>query len=209
VNGRSHSVAGLVVRCVTTGALGASVGALIFLRYWELTTIGGIALAAAVFGALVAVLAVAPEPPSPPSRHTASRTPARPPAAAPPTNRAPARPRPPDPVRSAEPARLVLPVEPAPQPADWWNGGPAADRVPTKAPTRTAAPAPDLATYRRPVRTVQCPRCGAFRIDVQHNPADPAGGYAFRCSVDDHTWTWRAGTAWPVTVVASRRRPGR
>jgi hypothetical protein len=105
----------------------------------------------------------------------------------------------------------VLPVEAAQQGASWWNGGPT-DRTVDRAPARTAParpPAPDLGTYRRPVRTVQCPRCGAFRVDVQETAGDQGGGFAFRCRIDDHTWTWRAGTAWPVTVVASRRRPDR
>jgi len=208
VTGRGYSVASLLVRCAVMGALGAAVGAMFFLQGKEPMLILGVTLAAAVFGALVAVLTVAPEPP-PPVRHIAPRPPAQSAAATPAANPAPARPRPTDPVGPTEPARLVLPVEAAPQEGGWWSGGPTARTV---APTRAAPsrrPAPDLGSYRRPVRTVQCPRCGAFRIDVQQTDSDRGGGYAFRCRVDDHTWTWRAGTGWPVTVVASRRRPDR
>ncbi len=98
---------------------------------------------------------------------------------------------------------MVLPVDAAPS---WWNQGPhdATNRRPASRAARQSGPAaPDMAGYRRSARIVQCPRCGAFRIDVTH--VDGAG-YAFRCRVDDHEWTWRSGAEWPATVVASRRR---
>ncbi|ABW16037.1 hypothetical protein Franean1_6703 [Parafrankia sp. EAN1pec] len=108
-----------------------------------------------------------------------------------------------------ETAQLVLPVgRPAggaPPAGQWWTR----DAPPAAAPaaaTVPARPAPrDLGELRDSARVVQCPRCGAFRLDVQQTGA----GYAFRCRVDGHEWAWRPGTAWPVAVVASRRRSTR
>ncbi|WP_026239297.1 hypothetical protein [Parafrankia discariae] len=106
-----------------------------------------------------------------------------------------------------ETAQLVLPVgQPvggAPPAGQWWGrDAPPPAAAPTAAAT-PARPAPrDLGELRDSARVVQCPRCGAFRLDVRQTGA----GYAFRCRVDGHEWTWRPGTAWPVTVVASRRR---
>lgn len=111
---------------------------------------------------------------------------------------------------NARTAQLVLPVgRPAggaPPGGQWWNRDappPAAAPTAAAAPTR---PAPrDLGELRDSARVVQCPRCGAFRLDVRQADA----GYAFRCRVDGHEWTWWPGTAWPVVVVASRRRSTR
>jgi hypothetical protein len=213
VSGRGDSAGELVTRCAGAGIGGATVGILVLFDWRGLWVTLGVALAAAVFGALVAVSTVAPEP-SPSARRTPQRLPRRPLVDVRAGTAPRSRPVPPgEPAGSPEPARIVLPVE-APQAAEWWNGTPVDRAAPpptTGAPARTAPPRPsvaDLAAYRRPVRTVQCPRCGAFRTDVQQ-AGDPGGGYAFRCRVDDHTWTWRPGTAWPVTVVASRRRPER
>jgi hypothetical protein len=190
----------LLVWCGSAGVVGAVGGYLLLFPERGALVTAGVVLAASGLGTLVGVLAVAPEQ-APPARHAPTRPPAQP--AAP----VAARPRtipPTEPTGPREHARLVLPVEAAPQGASWWNGGPTDRTVAlTQAPDRPLVP--DLATYGRPVRTVQCPRCGAFRIDVQHID----GGYAFRCRVDEQTWTWQTGTAWPVTVVASRRRPDR
>lgn len=106
-----------------------------------------------------------------------------------------------------ETALLVLPVGlpagGAPPAGQWWGrDAPPPAAAPT-ATTTPARPAPrDLGELRDSARVVQCPRCGAFRLDVRHAGA----GYAFRCRVDGHEWTWQPGTAWPVTVIASRRR---
>jgi hypothetical protein len=103
---------------------------------------------------------------------------------------------------------LVLPVDGAGQPGPWWSQDRAAPAgAPRAAPVRTDAA--ELASYRESARVVQCPRCGAFRIDVTQLNSHRGAGYVFRCRVDDHEWIWQAGTAWPVTVVASRRRPDR
>lgn len=92
----------------------------------------------------------------------------------------------------------------APAAGQWWNRGAPAPAKGGAATTRPiAAPPADLARWREAPRIVQCPRCGAFRIDARQTDS---GGYAFRCRVDDHQWAWRPGTAWPATVVASRRR---
>lgn len=99
---------------------------------------------------------------------------------------------------------------------DWWNRGapaPAARELVRTAPVR-AAPR-DLARLGEAPRVVQCPRCGAFRVDVRSGdprPGDAANGpvgHMFRCRVDGHEWTWQPGSAWPATVVASRRRRSR
>lgn len=105
---------------------------------------------------------------------------------------------------AGEPAsRLVLGVD---QRAGglWWSPQPATGQAyPAAGPPVRPQPL-DLAGYLDSARVVQCPRCGAFRIDVQHQ----GGGFAFRCRVDDHRWEWQPGTGWPSTVVVSRRRTG-
>ncbi len=104
------------------------------------------------------------------------------------------------------PVQVVLPVgRPASAGGQWWGRGapPPAAGAGGGEPAALERPAArDLGQVSEAPRVVQCPRCGAFRVDVGHTPA----GYAFRCRVDDHEWRWRPGTAWPATVVASRRR---
>jgi hypothetical protein len=87
----------------------------------------------------------------------------------------------------------------------WWDRQPERRaRPPAPAAGHVARPAvPELAGYLESAKVVQCPRCGAFRIDVEQ----VAGVFAFRCRVDDHTWQWEPGAGWPATVVLSRRRP--
>lgn len=103
----------------------------------------------------------------------------------------------------AENRQLVLPTDGAD--ADWWaRQGVARPRSAAEAVAGPAAPA-DLAAYRNAARVVQCPRCGAFRVDVAHTGV----GFAFRCRVDEHEWVWDPGDAWPVTVVAGRRQTSR
>ncbi|MEJ3651963.1 hypothetical protein WEH80_02990 [Actinomycetes bacterium KLBMP 9759] len=184
----------------------------------------GVVVGAALLGTAVALL-IAPTAPPVPADRAPARTPGRAPDRTPdrtprpaadgwwtdaptrrrpaaenraPENRAPEPHRPRPPVDTGqETTRVVLPVDAAP---GWWTQGP------NDATSRQPAPRPavaDMAGYRRSARIVQCPRCGAFRIDVTH--VDGAG-YAFRCRVDDHEWTWRSGAEWPATVVASRRR---
>ncbi|MGI5131406.1 hypothetical protein ACQEVB_31695 [Pseudonocardia sp. CA-107938] len=194
---RGTSRSELLGWCTAAGLAGATAG-VVFVLPWQGWLSVVVGLGAAAIGALVAALVAAPEPAPPPQR-----SPHRPPRGPWPDPGQPARPRRvPEPAASADAARVVLPVEPAP--TNWWGDGRPTDRTVAAAPVRTVT-APDLATYRRPVRTVQCPRCGAFRIDVRETDH----GYAFRCRADDHTWTWQAGTPWPATVVASRRRPDR
>ncbi|HTX25978.1 MAG TPA: hypothetical protein VME19_03035 [Streptosporangiaceae bacterium] len=89
----------------------------------------------------------------------------------------------------------------------WWDAT-SAPRTP--ASEGRPAPAPDLSTYLDPAVTArldsaliaQCPRCGAFKLDVDRN-RDP---WAFRCQACAKTWTWRPGTPWPAVRVAPRRR---
>src|SRR5215470_11586271 len=100
--------------------------------------------------------------------------------------------------RAGEPASLVLGVD---QRAGglWWGRQPAAGQA-HPASVAPARPQPlDLAGYLDSARVVQCPRCGAFRIDVRHR----GGGFAFHCQVDEYRWEWQPGTGWPPTVVVS------
>jgi hypothetical protein len=89
----------------------------------------------------------------------------------------------------------------------WWDASAAPRPAP---PEGRPAPAPDLSTYLDPTVTArldsaviaQCPRCGAFELDVDRD-RDP---WAFRCQACAKTWTWRPGTPWPAVRVAPRRR---
>jgi hypothetical protein len=103
----------------------------------------------------------------------------------------------------AEPAAMVqvLPVPAAPA-ADtpWWA---AARAMPP--PGRSSAglvATPDLSTYLASALIAQCPRCGAFKLDIRRAPAR----WACRCESCEHIWTWQPGTAWPQVRVAPRRR---
>ena len=94
-----------------------------------------------------------------------------------------------------------------PAPENWWHAG-AAPAAPS--PEGRRAPAPDLSTYVDPAVTArlnsatvaQCPRCGAFSLDIDHD-RDP---WAFHCRACDNTWAWRPGTPWPAVRVAPRLR---
>ncbi|OLT18155.1 hypothetical protein BJF78_11905 [Pseudonocardia sp. CNS-139] len=158
------------------------------------TTVAVVAGATAVAVLLATLLVRGPQRAEPEEYWSEPR--ARNPRPAPPPPAEPPLPLPAGP----ETVQVVLPVE-RPRTGQWWNQdapAPAANRA-----IAAARPAPrDLAELRDSARVVQCPRCGAFRVDVAHTGA----GFAFRCRVDDHAWTWRPGTAWPPTVVASRRR---
>ena len=110
---------------------------------------------------------------------------------------------------SAETVVQLLPLPPTPgqdhsRPAApaWWDaaqGGP-----PPPSPAAQRAPAPALSTYLASTFIAQCPRCGAFRLDIRG-----AGcGWDFRCESCDYLWTWQPGTPWPpVRVMPGRRRP--
>ena len=65
------------------------------------------------------------------------------------------------------------------------------------------APAPDLSTYLASTFIAQCPRCGAFRLDIRRAP----NGWDFRCEACECTWTWQPGTPWPPVRVMPRGRP--
>jgi hypothetical protein len=88
---------------------------------------------------------------------------------------------------------LPLGTEGAPD-APWWDSG-----QPAPAPSAGAkrAPAPDLSTYLAATFIAQCPRCGAFRLDIRR----ARSGWDFRCEACDNTWTWQPGTPWPPVRV--------
>ncbi|MCK9896596.1 hypothetical protein [Frankia sp. AgB32] len=165
-----------------------------------------VVLGSAIGGVLLAWLVVLPARPDEPAPEPAHRRPTEPEgrhAGRRALDAGPRTVRDPDVER---PTQVILPVERppgAPAAGRWWNQGappPAVGRGESAAPDRPATHDP-IQVPEAP-RVVQCPRCGAFRVDVGHTSA----GYAFRCRVDAHEWTWRPGTAWPPTVVASRRR---
>ena len=89
---------------------------------------------------------------------------------------------------------------PQPGAKDWWQQ-PAGPPSPQRSGSRPA-PAPDLSTYLNSAVIAQCPRCGAFDLDIDHN-RDP---WAFHCRACDNTWAWRPGTPWPEVRVAPRLR---
>jgi hypothetical protein len=78
--------------------------------------------------------------------------------------------------------------------APWWDSA-----HPAPAPSAGAkrAPAPDLSTYLASTFIAQCPRCGAFRLDIRRG----RGGWNFRCEACENTWTWQPGTPWPPVRV--------
>jgi hypothetical protein len=81
---------------------------------------------------------------------------------------------------------------------DWAQGAP-----PAPSPGAKRAPAPDLSTYLASTFIAQCPRCGAFRLDIRR----ARNGWDFRCEACEYTWTWQPGTPWPpVRVMPGRRR---
>ena len=78
--------------------------------------------------------------------------------------------------------------------APWWDSA-----QPAPAPSAGAkrAPAPDLSTYLASTFIAQCPRCGAFRLDIRRGRS----GWNFRCEACENTWTWQPGTPWPPVRV--------
>jgi cytoskeletal protein RodZ len=154
-----------------------------------------------------------PEPsaPHPATMPHAQPNPAGPPRAAPPPESYP-----PDPVAPATPGPApaglnhggapavnetvvqLLPLTPpgtaGPADAPWWDSA-----QPAPAPSAGAkrAPAPDLSTYLASTFIAQCPRCGAFRLDIRR----ARRAWDFRCEVCEHTWSWQPGTPWPPVRV--------
>ena len=99
---------------------------------------------------------------------------------------------------------LPLPPEPGnagPPDAPWWDSAQGAPPPPSAGARRT--PAPDLSTYLASTFIAQCPRCGAFRLDIRRAP----NGWDFRCEACECTWTWQPGTPWPPVRVMPRGRP--
>ena len=81
-----------------------------------------------------------------------------------------------------------------PADAPWWDSA-----HPAPAPSAGAkrAPAPDLSTYLASTFIAQCPRCGAFRLDIRRGRSS----WNFRCEACENTWTWQPGTPWPPVRV--------
>ena len=88
---------------------------------------------------------------------------------------------------------LPLGTEGSPD-APWWDSA-----QPAPAPSAGAkrAPAPDLSTYLASTFIAQCPRCGAFRLDIRRGRSS----WNFRCEACENTWTWQPGTPWPPVRV--------
>ena len=97
----------------------------------------------------------------------------------------------------------LLPLAPPPgnaPDAPWWDSAQAAPPAPSQGAQR--APAPDLSTYLASTFIAQCPRCGAFRLDIRQAGND----WDFRCAACAYTWTWQPGTPWPPVRVMPRGR---
>jgi len=114
----------------------------------------------------------------------------------------------PDPTRGQQTETAVQllslpPVDGGGRPAgqSWWD---AAQGAPPPAPSERArrAQAPDLSTYLASTFVAQCPRCGAFDLDIR--PA--RSGWDFRCESCENIWTWQPGTPWPPIRVNPGRR---
>ena len=92
----------------------------------------------------------------------------------------------------------LLPLTPpgtqGPADAPWWDS---AQGAPAPSAGAKRAPAPDLSTYLASTFIAQCPRCGAFRLDIRR----ARSAWDFRCEVCEHTWSWRPGTPWPPVRV--------
>jgi len=97
-------------------------------------------------------------------------------------------------------SRRDAPGAPPQGASDWWLQ-PAAPPPPASSAGRPA-PAPDLSTYLDSAVIAQCPRCGAFDLDVDHG-RDP---WAFQCRACNNKWAWRPGVPWPEVRVAPRLR---
>jgi hypothetical protein len=98
---------------------------------------------------------------------------------------------------------LPLPQPPGrrgPPDAPWWD---AVQGAPSPSPGAKRAPAPDLSTYLAATFIAQCPRCGAFRLDIHQ----ARNSWDFRCESCGYTWTWQPGTPWPPVRVKPRERP--
>ena len=82
----------------------------------------------------------------------------------------------------------------SPADAPWWDSA-----HPAPAPSAGAkrAPAPDLSAYLASTFIAQCPRCGAFRLDIRR----ARSGWDFRCEACENIWTWQPGTPWPPVRV--------
>ena len=78
--------------------------------------------------------------------------------------------------------------------APWWDS---AQGAPAPSAGAKRAPAPDLSTYLASTFIAQCPRCGAFRLDIRR----ARSGWDFRCEACENTWTWQPGTPWPPVRV--------
>ena len=119
--------------------------------------------------------------------------------------------QPPQALRAVPPAGnqtvvQLLPLPPQPgnaEPPDtpWWDSAQGAPPPPS--PGAKRAPAPDLSTYLASTFIAQCPRCGAFRLDIRQG----RNGWDFRCEACECTWTWQPGTPWPPVRVMPRGRP--
>ena len=92
----------------------------------------------------------------------------------------------------------LLPLTPpgteGPADAPWWDS---AQGAPAPSAGAKRAPAPDLSTYLASSFIAQCPRCGAFRLDIRRGRSV----WDFRCDVCEHTWSWQPGTPWPPVRV--------
>ncbi len=126
----------------------------------------------------------------------------------------PERPQPPVSRQPLEPPvqpGVVRVVQP-PGGGNWWRdhvaATPPAGRTgsPSSAP-RARPPKVDLTQFLDQAQIAQCPRCGAFALDVDNRAAE----WLFACKECGQRWPWQPGTPWPgITVRPEERgRPDR
>jgi hypothetical protein len=60
----------------------------------------------------------------------------------------------------------------------------------------------DLSQFLDRALIAQCPRCGAFGVDVDNRAAE----WLFACQECRQRWTWRPGTAWPAVQIRPETR---
>jgi hypothetical protein len=104
-------------------------------------------------------------------------------------------------------ARLVQPPPGGQSDGEAWWQGHVADRAPERTGSQPAPRAVSLSHFIDRAQIAQCPRCGAFRIDVD----DRASEWLFECRECRQRWTWQPGTPWPDIQVRpeARGRPNR
>jgi hypothetical protein len=88
----------------------------------------------------------------------------------------------------------------------WWEGRAPAGAAQRPAPAAGRRPVP-LSHFLDQALIAQCPKCGAFAVDVDNRAAE----WLFSCQECRQRWTWQPGRPWPAVNVRpeARRRMDR